>query len=135
MPLKQRFPSLFRLESDNWCVLADRIETQNDGNLITWDWKRYPATEQEMIEAVECQRLITGTQLSQAEDSWVWSIGDSKDYLVKEVKDWLKSTGSEESVSHVVSDVKSLSFLWYRSRGKDVVVDWIGWNSFILEPM
>ncbi|XP_022019589.1 uncharacterized protein LOC110919632 [Helianthus annuus] len=96
MPLKQRFPSLFRLESDYWCVLADRIETQNDGNLSTWDWKRYPTTEQEMIEVVECQRLITGTRLSQAEDSWVWSIGDSKDYLVKEVEDWLKSTGSEE---------------------------------------
>ncbi|KAJ0479716.1 putative reverse transcriptase zinc-binding domain-containing protein [Helianthus annuus] len=72
------------------------MESFNDGILVTWDWKRYPATDQEIVEAVECQRLICGTRFSQADDSWVWNVGDSKEYVVREVKEWIKGSGSQE---------------------------------------
>ncbi|KAI3787043.1 hypothetical protein L1987_41213 [Smallanthus sonchifolius] len=38
-------------------------------------------------------------------------------------------------IIQVISDVKSLSFLWYNSRGKSDRVDWKGWQSFNFNVM
>ncbi|XP_022014620.1 uncharacterized protein LOC110914107 [Helianthus annuus] len=37
-------------------------------------------------------------------------------------------------IAQVISDIKSLSFLWYSSSGKDSV-DWAGWHSFSFDVM
>ncbi|KAJ0724140.1 putative reverse transcriptase zinc-binding domain-containing protein [Helianthus annuus] len=42
---------------------------------------------------------------------------------------------NDVNVVQIVSDVKSLGYLWYRSRFKDGTVDWKGWCRFSFEMM
>lgn len=39
------------------------------------------------------------------------------------------------NVVEIVSDVKALSYLWFRNRGRNSVVDWKGWKSFHFDVM
>ncbi|KAJ0924184.1 hypothetical protein HanPSC8_Chr05g0225331 [Helianthus annuus] len=41
----------------------------------------------------------------------------------------------ETNVVHLVSDVKALGYLWYKSRFKNCTLDWKGWTSFSFDMM
>ncbi|KAJ0733709.1 putative reverse transcriptase zinc-binding domain-containing protein [Helianthus annuus] len=43
--------------------------------------------------------------------------------------------GVDSNIVHIVSDVKSLGFLWFRSRYKEGSIDWRNWCSFIFPLM
>ncbi|KAK9058061.1 hypothetical protein SSX86_022901 [Deinandra increscens subsp. villosa] len=42
---------------------------------------------------------------------------------------------TSRNVIEIVSDVKALGYLWYRSRGKHSGVDWKGWQAFNFDVM
>ncbi|PWA75817.1 RNA-directed DNA polymerase, eukaryota, Nucleotide-binding alpha-beta plait domain protein [Artemisia annua] len=90
-PLKDLFPSLFRLERNKWCKVADRLGNANGGGVIQWEWKRYPALDDETRELIECHRLVTAIRLNQRNDSWRWNSGSNVTYTVKEARKWLRN--------------------------------------------
>ncbi|XP_076898220.1 uncharacterized protein LOC143551730 [Bidens hawaiensis] len=136
MPLRSLFPYLFRLEKDKWCFVADRIGLNNDLVVVSWSWNRYPTSDDHCRELVECQRLVDGIRLSNKEDGWKWNDGSNEIFSVAMVKKWLKGeellwkarnelifSSKRRGVVEIVSDVKSMGYLWYRSRVKTTLVD------------
>ncbi|PWA98441.1 reverse transcriptase domain, Reverse transcriptase zinc-binding domain protein [Artemisia annua] len=95
-PLKRVFPTLFRLEANKWCTVADRINVDNRYCAIQWRWKKYPATILEVKELIECHRLVSAVHLNGNEDSWAWNQGSSDGYSVKDARKWLKGNNSSD---------------------------------------
>ncbi|KAJ0768030.1 putative reverse transcriptase zinc-binding domain-containing protein [Helianthus annuus] len=96
-PLKDIFPSLFRLEKNKWCKVVDRLGNDNGSGIIQWEWKRYPATSDETRELIDCHRMVSAIQLQQRDDSWRWNSGSNVMYTVKEVRRWLCSDQGSSS--------------------------------------
>lgn len=91
MPLRDLFPNLFRLERNKWCKVVDRIGNDNDAGLVQWEWKRYPSSDDETRELIECFRLVTSVRLQHRRDSWRWNSGSNITYTVKETRKWLRN--------------------------------------------
>ncbi|PWA72534.1 RNA-directed DNA polymerase, eukaryota, Nucleotide-binding alpha-beta plait domain protein [Artemisia annua] len=91
MPLRDLFPNLFRLERNKWCKVVDRIGNDNDAGLVQWEWKRYPSSDDETRELIECFRLVTAVRLQHRRDSWRWNSGSNITYTVKETRKWLRN--------------------------------------------
>ncbi|XP_035841256.1 uncharacterized protein LOC110918839 [Helianthus annuus] len=89
-PLKYKFPSLFCLEQDKRCNVADRIPDCNGSHAVCWNWKHYPATEMEIEELIQCHRLLSNVSLSKQVDRWVWRQEDGDGYSVKDARNWIK---------------------------------------------
>ncbi|KAJ0877928.1 putative reverse transcriptase zinc-binding domain-containing protein [Helianthus annuus] len=98
-PLKLRFPRLFRLDGNKRCTVADRIPEGNGSGMIGWIWKRYPSSELEIEELIQCHRYLSSVVLSTREDYWVWSHDPREGYSVKEARRWMK--GSNQSVNNL----------------------------------
>ncbi|KAJ0470183.1 putative reverse transcriptase zinc-binding domain-containing protein [Helianthus annuus] len=91
-PLKVSFPALFRLERNKWCAVADR---EFDG-VMTWEWKNYPSTPQEMAELIECTRLLANIRLDSNVYAWDWDKSRLQIVNVQETKKWIRSVGMED---------------------------------------
>ncbi|KAJ0612278.1 putative RNA-directed DNA polymerase [Helianthus annuus] len=90
VPLKMMFPALFRLEQDKWCVVADRIGSNNLVGVISWSWKTYPSSDQEVSDLLTCHRLIADQRLVDNRDKWTWYVDGPTEFTVQEVKKWLQ---------------------------------------------
>ncbi|XP_076910900.1 uncharacterized protein LOC143568697 [Bidens hawaiensis] len=99
LPLKTLFPALFRLEKNKWCMVADRVGNNDFVGAMTWEWKKYPATVQEIAEVVECSQMVSGTTLDSSRDLWEWNKGRLQQLTVQETKSWIKSFNSD-AVGH-----------------------------------
>ncbi|KAJ0577354.1 hypothetical protein HanIR_Chr05g0235021 [Helianthus annuus] len=43
--------------------------------------------------------------------------------------------GADSNVVQIVSDVKSMGYLWYKSRHKEGTIDWRNWCNFSFSLM
>ena len=64
-PLKVLFPALFRIESNKWCTVAERIGVHNGSTSIAWCWNKYPSSNVEVEQVIACHRLIADIRLNE----------------------------------------------------------------------
>lgn len=87
-PLKSLFPALFRIEQNKWCVVSDRVNHNGRSGIMAWDWKRYPETDLEIAELIECSRLTANTVIHPFADSWEWNNTSLQFLSVQDTKKW-----------------------------------------------
>ncbi|XP_076918146.1 uncharacterized protein LOC143578444 [Bidens hawaiensis] len=80
-------------------MVADRVGNNDFVGAMTWEWKKYPATVQEIAEVVECSQMVSGTTLDSSRDLWEWNKGRLQQLTVQETKSWIKSFNSD-AVGH-----------------------------------
>ncbi|KAJ0917333.1 putative reverse transcriptase zinc-binding domain-containing protein [Helianthus annuus] len=90
-PLKDRFPALFRLESDKCCLIASRFDSSLPAFYGKWGWSRNPASEDERREWNAFIGLLDSVNLPGTGDRWEWIGGNDKVFSVRAVKGFLKS--------------------------------------------
>ncbi|XP_022031534.1 uncharacterized protein LOC110932514 [Helianthus annuus] len=90
-PLKDRFPALFRLESDKRCLIADRFDSSISAFSGKWGWSRVPYSEDERREWNSFIELLDSVKLAGTGDRWVWIGGNEKEFSVRAVKSFLRS--------------------------------------------
>ncbi|KAF5806717.1 putative reverse transcriptase zinc-binding domain-containing protein [Helianthus annuus] len=89
-PLRIKFPSLYRLENDKLCKVADRLLKQGGITKFAWNWKKVPITQDETIELTGLRNQTSTTILAENADGWNWN-GGSDVGFVAAVKRWLSS--------------------------------------------
>ncbi|XP_076896767.1 putative mitochondrial protein AtMg00310 [Bidens hawaiensis] len=48
--LRYMYPNIFRLESQKWCSVADRVNFQNNDRVMRWAWRQDPRSSVELNE-------------------------------------------------------------------------------------
>ncbi|KAJ0482989.1 putative reverse transcriptase zinc-binding domain-containing protein [Helianthus annuus] len=86
VPMKDKFPALFRLEVVKNCSVRDRIE----GNGL-WLWKHDPEGADELAEWQELAAVLASVSLSVGSDKWKWMGCGSQEFSVAAVKQFLIS--------------------------------------------
>ncbi|XP_022039936.2 uncharacterized protein LOC110942466 [Helianthus annuus] len=70
-------------------MVSERIGLQSGSDGIAWSWKKYPSSDVEVKEVVECHRLLHGVRRNDRFDQWIWNKGSNALYSVKETRIWL----------------------------------------------
>ncbi|KAJ0539673.1 putative RNA-directed DNA polymerase [Helianthus annuus] len=91
VPLKDRFPLLFRLESKKNCWVFSRYNSDLQAFSSSWGWSRSPESAEEWFEWNEFINLMDSIKLSDSEDKWEWVGGSDKGFSVGAVKCFLRS--------------------------------------------
>ncbi|XP_022031522.1 uncharacterized protein LOC110932502 [Helianthus annuus] len=91
MPLKERFPLLFRLETEKKVVIDDRFNSLVQTFSRKWRWSRSPASPDELREWSDFISLLDSAKLSDNQDKWEWSGRNDKEFSVGAVKRFLRS--------------------------------------------
>ncbi|KAJ0754284.1 putative RNA-directed DNA polymerase [Helianthus annuus] len=81
VPLKERYPALFKLEVVKSCRVRDRLE----GNGL-WLWRHDPSSAEELAEWLSLESAITSVNLSSGTDKWTWQGSGSNGFSVAAVK-------------------------------------------------
>ncbi|XP_022001887.1 uncharacterized protein LOC110899287 [Helianthus annuus] len=108
-----------RFSDGVWCGIASWLHIPPIFLFDVYDMQLY-------INQLECSRekkeLLYGIFMITC-----WRIWKARDENV------FKSTSRKSF--EIVSDIKSLGYLWYRSRSKRGLVDWKGWQAFHFDVM
>lgn len=75
-PLKDKFPLLYKPESNKRVVMNERFMCLNASLGLNWDWLRDSLLQSELGELNRCFSLLSSVSLSDGTDSWIWR-GDS----------------------------------------------------------
>ncbi|PWA85928.1 RNA-directed DNA polymerase, eukaryota, Reverse transcriptase zinc-binding domain protein [Artemisia annua] len=70
--LKDRWPTLYRLERNKSCSIASRVKRGEDGFLFVGNWSRHPASVEELSEKQDLDRMLLDFCFSDREDSLEW---------------------------------------------------------------
>ncbi|KAF5754381.1 putative reverse transcriptase zinc-binding domain-containing protein [Helianthus annuus] len=111
IPLKDKFPALFRLELVKNCSVWDRIS--GDG---LWLWKHDPDAEAERREWNDLTLALSSVSCSNQVDKWVWMGAGSESFSVAAVKKLI--IGSKDYSNRYVLDwcpwvpIKCNVFMW-----------------------
>ncbi|XP_022026490.1 uncharacterized protein LOC110927176 [Helianthus annuus] len=81
IPLKEKFPDLFKLELVKNCSVSDRIS--GDG---VWLWKHDLDAESEKKEWIELSSALGSVSCSSGPDKWAWLGAGSENFSVAAVK-------------------------------------------------
>ncbi|KAJ0880373.1 putative reverse transcriptase zinc-binding domain-containing protein [Helianthus annuus] len=86
LPFSERWPHLFGLELFKTFRVAEQIVAGQRNSILTWQWSRQPASEEEIKEWKECKETLSSVRLSNDKDTWIWIIDSQKGFSVKSVK-------------------------------------------------
>ncbi|XP_021974847.1 uncharacterized protein LOC110869954 [Helianthus annuus] len=77
--LKDRFPDLFAVQTDKFCLVQQRYSLTNGE--IVWSWGgESPATHTDMAETwAECVKLLEGVKIEKKSDMWLWKQEDKQE--------------------------------------------------------
>ncbi|KAM0042735.1 putative RNA-directed DNA polymerase [Helianthus debilis subsp. tardiflorus] len=126
-PLKDRFPALFRLETQKKCLVADRFDESIQAFLGRWVWSRTPVSQVELDEWNGLIQFLDQVVLSDSSDRWEWVGGDNKDFSVGAVKSFLRS--SEDFSNYFVFEWSKWTpkkvniFMWRAQMGRIATLD------------
>ncbi|XP_021986732.1 uncharacterized protein LOC110883232 [Helianthus annuus] len=104
-PLKVLFPNLFRLERNKWCSVADRLGGLYGNGPVSWSWRVYPSSPEQVADLISCHRMILGQCLVNRADTWAWYDSGPLDFSVNIAKHWAVS-------ARVGSIIPSINFNW-----------------------
>ncbi|XP_021980772.1 uncharacterized protein LOC110876923 [Helianthus annuus] len=85
-PLKDKFPEIFKLETDKKCKIADRLIVDGSGSNYVWAWRRPIQCGREVDELVGLCSLLYNFVPSSTQDSWIWSDGSGGNFSTGAVK-------------------------------------------------
>ncbi|MFS7968866.1 putative reverse transcriptase zinc-binding domain-containing protein [Helianthus anomalus] len=85
-PLQFLFPHLFQLEKHKGCLVAERAHSAPYGTVWGWDWRRQPASAEEISEFQQLNILLQGVSVSTGPDVWVWNLDRSGQFNVGSIK-------------------------------------------------
>ncbi|KAF5784203.1 putative RNA-directed DNA polymerase [Helianthus annuus] len=111
IPLKEKFPDLFKLELVKNCSVSDRIS--GDG---LWLWKHDLEAESEKKEWTELSSALGSVSCSSGPDKWAWLGAGSENFSVAAVK--ILIDGSKDFSNRFVLDwcswvpLKCNIFVW-----------------------
>ncbi|KAM0019452.1 putative RNA-directed DNA polymerase [Helianthus debilis subsp. tardiflorus] len=122
VPLKEKFPHLFKLESVKGCRVKDRIPSLSEGQRYLWAWKKPPSTDLELNDLVALCSALFIINLNQSCDVWSWIGADDKDFSVSAVKRLLNKQRSQTD-HYVIEDcnwvpLKCNAFVWRAEMGR-----------------
>ncbi|KAI7730241.1 hypothetical protein M8C21_023078, partial [Ambrosia artemisiifolia] len=89
--LKDRWPSLFKLERKKNCTVKDRLNAVSDQMLLVPDWSRGPRSVQELSELQDVEFLLQKCSFSDVADNWMWGNDVNKQFSVALVKELLRT--------------------------------------------
>ncbi|KAJ0743947.1 putative reverse transcriptase zinc-binding domain-containing protein [Helianthus annuus] len=89
VPLKTLFPSLFRLEANKWCLVADKIGGHQGSGLGPWNWRALPSSAQELNELFDIHSLVATQSIEDRSDKWAWFDKGPVVFSVHEAKLWI----------------------------------------------
>ncbi|MFS7958360.1 putative RNA-directed DNA polymerase [Helianthus anomalus] len=126
-PLKDCFPSLFRLEKDKKCKVCDRYNPTVRGFVGSWDWSRDPNSDIELEEWSRFIPILDSFSLSDSKDRWEWIGGETAEFSVGAVKNFLRSS-NDYSRNYVFKwskwvPIKCQIFVWRAEMGRIATVD------------
>ncbi|XP_021974646.1 uncharacterized protein LOC110869722 [Helianthus annuus] len=84
--LKHWWPSLYKLEQNKDCSVAERMNGNMEGTRFNPKWKRGLATVEEISELQDVNFLLSNVLLTGAKDHWFWGEDDKDPFTVAEVK-------------------------------------------------
>ncbi|MFS7932698.1 putative reverse transcriptase zinc-binding domain-containing protein [Helianthus anomalus] len=87
LPLKEKFPNLFKLELVKTCCVRDRLDGEG-----LWLWRYDPETSEELSEWQVLSAALGSVSLDTGEDRWSWLGNGSKDFSVAAVKHLISSS-------------------------------------------
>ncbi|KAJ0589790.1 putative RNA-directed DNA polymerase [Helianthus annuus] len=87
IPLKEKFPNLFKLEVVKTCSVHDRL--QDEG---LWLWRHEPESTEELSEWQTLVAALASVSLSPGVDKWLWLGNGSKVFSVGAVKQLISSS-------------------------------------------
>ncbi|KAF5773617.1 putative RNA-directed DNA polymerase [Helianthus annuus] len=96
VPLKEKFPNLFKLEMVKTCSVRDRLDGEG-----LWLWRHDPETSQELSEWQVLSAALGSVSLASGEDRWSWLGNGSKNFSVAAVK-YLISSSRDYSSRYVM---------------------------------
>ncbi|KAF5807493.1 putative reverse transcriptase zinc-binding domain-containing protein [Helianthus annuus] len=94
------FPLLFQIESNKRCWIRERYNSTTQAFSDFWEWNKPPSSAPELAGWRDLTAMLDNVSLSNSRDRWEWIGGDSVDFSVKAVKEFLKS--EEDYSSHFV---------------------------------
>ncbi|KAJ0429079.1 hypothetical protein HanRHA438_Chr17g0811421 [Helianthus annuus] len=87
VPLKEKFPALFKLEIVKNCSVLDRL-----GGEGLWLWRHDPDSIEELVEWSSLRSLVASVSLSSGSDKWDWLGNGSNGFSVAAVKHTIVSS-------------------------------------------
>lgn len=101
-PLKDVFPSLFKLAKDKRCLVVDGLVEGGSRFRGIGDTTNGQMGDEGLGDLTNLERMLERTELSDNGDKWLWLGRDQKEFSVKAVKAYLNSD-RDYSDRHVVS--------------------------------
>ncbi|PWA87996.1 reverse transcriptase domain, Reverse transcriptase zinc-binding domain protein [Artemisia annua] len=90
-PLRIIYPHLFRLETDKWAVIADRIRVVSGSKILQWKWRKDPTTAAEINELFNLLEEIYDYAWKGGIDKWNWKASGSNRFTVSSARKLLSS--------------------------------------------
>ncbi|XP_022031336.1 uncharacterized protein LOC110932299 [Helianthus annuus] len=90
VPLCDKFPTLFQLESNRKAFIKERVVVGSEGLEPAYMWSRLPISEEELSELHSLNEALKNYQLGQGSDSWCWIMDNSGSFSVSGVKEKLQ---------------------------------------------
>ncbi|XP_076892881.1 uncharacterized protein LOC143544735 [Bidens hawaiensis] len=95
-PLCVRFPSLFALEMNKTCVVADRLFMADGFICGNWNWSRSPTRESDVLELRQLLQICLQVHLENGVDRVVWVGGDSEDFSARSIKKLISARSNND---------------------------------------
>ncbi|KAJ0548185.1 putative RNA-directed DNA polymerase [Helianthus annuus] len=86
VPLKDRFPRLYRLAAYKSCSVASCLSSYGAEAIWAWDWAKCPDTEDDWIQLDELMSALDPIKLSKQKDEWKWGKDSEFDFSVKDIR-------------------------------------------------
>ena len=87
--LKDRWPRLFMLDKNKKCWVGERLRFSAGVVQFNPNWRRGPATVEELSEHQDLDRLLDGVAVSDQRDRWVWNAQENESFSVQSVRNLL----------------------------------------------
>lgn len=87
VPLKDKFPRIYKIESNKNSLIKDRVVVQPDSMVeMSWQWKKHRMSNAELNEFQLLTTLLNNFTFTHEDDSWEWIIGDNGKFSVKSLR-------------------------------------------------
>ncbi|KAJ0751570.1 putative reverse transcriptase zinc-binding domain-containing protein [Helianthus annuus] len=93
VPLEQKFPVLYALESNRHVCIADRISVQSGSVVLHFNWRRQFNSAEEFSESGELMRVLNSVSLHTGPDRWAWAIDATGSFSVKSLRGLMQKKG------------------------------------------
>ncbi|XP_035834229.1 uncharacterized protein LOC118482710 [Helianthus annuus] len=117
VPLCEKYPLIFQLETNKNALIRDRVIEGDAGRELFYSWVRLPTSVAETDELDSLSVAVMGFEFGLGADRWVWKLEDSGIFSVNSVRNKLQH--------NVFSDLR-LEFEW--NNWSPIKVNFLVWR-------